>query len=333
VIAPTPTRLPALDGLRGIAIALVLFSHFGGGIGGQAGVTLFFVLSGFLITSLLLSEHARVGRVSLPAFYMRRARRLLPAIVAMVAIVCALGVSILVGLAALSYVANWIIIGVGRIDPLSHTWSLAIEEQFYLVWPLALIALMRWGSSRMLAVLIVAASASFVWRTVLVVQGATIERIAFGSDVRADSLLIGCALAVAIMAGVRARFSPLVPVAVLIALVPLSGYHWFGMTVGWLAISVVSAVAIAAVLNGWRPLEWGPLVGLGRISYGVYLWHFPLVYAISETVSPWVRVPLLVILTLAISLASYYLVELPFLRGRRATESRPLWIPTDSQAA
>src|SRR5450432_4160027 len=164
-------HVPALDGLRGIALLGVLFFHANGALpGGYLGVDLFFVLSGFLITSLLLAEHRETGRIALSAFWVRRARRLFPALLSLMPAVALYGryfakadeLKVLrsQALATLAYVANWHAIFEHRSywqlfaapSPLEHTWSLSIEEQFYLVWPLLVVLLLRRGTSRSLLV-------------------------------------------------------------------------------------------------------------------------------------------------------------------------------------
>ena len=204
------TRLPwqpAITGVRGVAILLVVLFHAGAPVmsGGVVGVTLFFVLSGYLITSLLIAEHGAGGRVDLRAFVVRRARRLLPALVAVMVFVGAInaaagatGSVVADSALTLAYVANW---ARAMGDPMgmwNHAWSLSIEEQFYLVAPLAFALLVRTrhpGSLMVIGILIGLAIGSTVLRAILIDAGASGARIYFGTDTRADSLLVGCALA------------------------------------------------------------------------------------------------------------------------------------------
>jgi len=324
-----PWRLgyrPELDGVRGIAIILVFISHFalGGRAGGLAGVTVFFVLSGFLITSLLLVEHRDSGRISLRSFYARRVRRLLPALAAVVVATTLWQVVMKDsgagwhGLAALSYLSNWIIIAGGDLGVLAHTWSLAVEEQFYLVWPLLLTCIIRFQPRWLGTGLLVVAAASLLWRVTLVADGASVYRIAYGFDARADALLIGAALAVAIVNGWRSPHIPAwlgVPALVVVGM--LTWYTAFGLTLGLAATALVSALTIIAGLHGSSALAFAPLVRIGRISYGLYLYHFPLMALFGPVVA--------LFATFVVAAASYRWLESPFIRR---SSGRPLrWPP------
>jgi peptidoglycan/LPS O-acetylase OafA/YrhL len=212
--------VPALDGLRGLAVVVVMIYHAAPELlpGGFLGVELFFVLSGFLITSLLLKEHDRSG-IQLGRFYMRRALRLTPALIVMLASVVLLSWVALSGDAfrntvsdaafSLTYIFNWVRASdPGRSSFLGHTWSLCIEEQFYLLWPLLLPAITMIGRrDRLTERLLVAVAAIVLWRMVLS-NFASPMRIYNGLDTRADGLLLGCALGAAIHDG-RLRFETL----------------------------------------------------------------------------------------------------------------------------
>ena len=203
--------LPQLDGLRGLAIIAVMLFHagistFGGGF---IGVDLFFVLSGFLITALLVHEHQMHGSVSLRNFYMRRVLRLLPALLILVLVFCVLSFLSLdsadarsnyVGaLIVLFYLSNWArALSLHPPYPLDHTWSLSIEEQFYVLWPVILILMLTTlkKPKHVLALTVSFALASWLLRVYLMMSGSSVERIYYGSDTRADSLMVGCALGV-----------------------------------------------------------------------------------------------------------------------------------------
>ncbi|HEY0485900.1 MAG TPA: acyltransferase, partial [Mycobacteriales bacterium] len=210
--------VPALDGVRALAVVAVLLFH--GGVaaarGGFLGVDAFFVLSGYLITSLLLAEHARTGTIALTAFWGRRARRLLPALLVLVAFTAVAGHATLApdelarlrgdALAALLYVANWRMIahGTGYFDTtaapslLQHTWSLAIEEQFYLLWPLVLLLVLGGRRRPLPALCLAGIGLSAVAAAVLGAPGHDVGRAYYGTDTRAASLLIGALLAAAL---------------------------------------------------------------------------------------------------------------------------------------
>jgi len=351
---------PALDGVRALAVAGVLLFH--GGVpflpGGFLGVDAFFVLSGFLITSLLLSEHGSSGRIGLGAFWGRRARRLLPALVVMLAAVVVLGRTLLApldnallvgdALATLGYVANWRMVYRGDDyfaqaadpSPLQHTWSLGIEEQFYLLWPILVVLALRWRRGRTLLLwLALLGTALSVLASLWWYRPGDTDRDYFGTDSRAQALLIGCVLAILL---IRRRAGWRLGGVAIVALLAqawlwthTSGtdpwlYHG-GLTVAALSVALVLAhVVLSPASLTARALSVAPLVALGRISYGVYLWHWPLfgfVNADRTGLSGLSLLGLRLGLTLAVAAASYALVELPVRRG-----ARPRWLPRTASA-
>jgi peptidoglycan/LPS O-acetylase OafA/YrhL len=368
-------RRPALDGLRAVAVVAVMAYHLQGGSaavlrGGFLGVDLFFVLSGYLITGLLLDEHARSGRIDLRAFWSRRVRRLFPALVLVLLAVCAwvwwaTPVETWAARRAdvlwtLFYAANWHFVAAGQdyfaayagASPLRHAWSLAVEEQFYLLWPLALWGLLALGGRR---------RGRFAGRrvaTVVVVVGIVVSAVAmaaswtpgdpsrayYGTDGRVQELFTGALLAIALrwlrpraglLAATRRRLvlvGPLaagVVLALLVAMPDTSAAYYRG---GALLFSVAVAAVLADVElrpAGWvaRLLSWRPAVALGVISYGVYLWHWPVVVAWPVPHDPLASAATQagrVVVTLAVASASYLLVERWVQRGRpRVAAGRP----------
>lgn len=336
---------PALDGLRGVAILLVVAYHgfvllernmLAVASMGVVGVTLFFTLSGFLITSLLLDEHQRTGRINLRAFYRRRAYRLFPALAGLVVISAALTllipgyVSIGGVVATVLYVQNWFLAFGGAHDGLGHAWSLAIEEQFYIVWPIALIALLRFGRRAVFGVAAVAALASFAWRSELAHHAGVGAWRLLGTDSRADGLLIGCALAVVVRRlPVQRSLVHLVAIGVggfmLLASIPMTGYD-YNVTAPFTA-AIGAALVIYGVMQerGWRPLQGPVLRWFGRRSYGLYLWHMAVFAVLAHWLAPGlVMLVLYVAGSLLLAEVSWRFVEQPFLRQKGGVKPQTL---------
>ncbi len=346
--------------MRALAVAGVLAYHGGvsGLPGGYLGVDAFFVLSGFLITSLLLSEVQRSGRIRLGDFWARRARRLLPALFLLViTVVLVTKLTLPAGsypslrgdvFSAAFYVANWHFIAqganyfaaTGPPSPLTHTWSLAVEEQFYLLWPILVVGVLavfrRIGAVFWLA--LVGALASATETAVLFTHGASETRLYYGTDTRAQSILLGAALAAALAwcgqrgmlasLGVRQRLAFLLLGVAGFALdavlwTHLRGTQSFLYEGGFLVAALGTAAVLVSVFVVPRTilgryLSWWPLVWLGAISYGIYLWHFPIFLWVDSArtgLGGGELFALRVAITLAVATASYYLLELPVRRG------------------
>jgi peptidoglycan/LPS O-acetylase OafA/YrhL len=350
--------LPALDGLRALAVAAVLLYHadvswFSGGF---LGVDVFFVLSGYLITCVLLDNRRTAGRVELKRFWLRRARRLLPALVVLIVVTCAYTVMFLPNEAAklrddifsaLAYVMNWHLIfqgqsyfeSFGRAPFFQHLWSLSVEEQFYLVWPLLLSAgLAIWGRARArLAIAILAlAGVSALLMAVLYTPDGDPSRVYYGTDTHASGLLIGAALAVLWppwrLSKNTGKRAPLALEAA--GIVGLAVLVWCFMNVsefdaglyrgGYLAIALVTALVVAVVVHPAVRLSSGVLGvaamrWIGQRSYGIYLWHWPVYLVTRPDVDvPMSGIPLLVFrvaITVSIAAASYRYVEVPIRSG------------------
>jgi peptidoglycan/LPS O-acetylase OafA/YrhL len=342
-----PAYRPYLDGLRAVAILGVLVYHLDRAWlpGGYLGVDLFFVLSGYLITMLLLGEHARTGRIDLPAFWSRRIRRLLPALLVMLVV---LAVLINVGgdllargqargdlLATLFYFANWQFIAEGQSyfnqfvasSPDRHTWSLAIEEQFYLAWPLvAALVLGRFKARGLTVVAGTVAVASALWLAVLF-DPADPSRAYFGTDSRIFEILIGASLSIALAGRFRARLvsagrlvAPIALLALVAAYVGLADDNAFYYRGGAVLVCFAAATLIAGLEGGSpvaRILSVRPLVLMGLVSYGMYLWHFPIITYVNEwlgstSLPQWAA--LATVLTVAATAVSYVVVETPIRR-------------------
>lgn len=377
--SPRPRRgngIPALDGIRALAVALVLADHGGipGLSGGFVGVDVFFVLSGFLITSLLLDELGRTGGIDLPAFWVRRARRLLPALIVMVMAVVVLrelfpsdAVAAVRddAVGAFFWVANWVFVfrdtdyfTQGDIpSPLQHTWSLAVEEQYYVAWPLVLVAVAvllalltrrrdtmpTLHTVRMVVfgVAVAGAAASAVEVCLLVSDG-SLNRVYFGTDTRVQALLVGAGAAALLVrdwpslarygAQIRPRWGRwIAQILPLIGLMMLAVVAHFAtgsapefrrgllIVVAVAAIFVVAPVALEQRGLVARVLACPPLVWLGMISYGVYLWHWPVFLALNGERTGLTGMPLFairVLATVTLSAMSWWLVEQPIKRWR-----------------
>jgi peptidoglycan/LPS O-acetylase OafA/YrhL len=293
--------IPALDGVRGLAILAVVCFHSQLCRGGYLGVDIFFTLSGFLITSLLLKEWERYGTISWKRFYLRRVLRLAPALLAVLATACTFemlyrpfpGVDhILMRSAyALSYFGNWVWAFHPADNPLGSldaTWSLAIEEQFYLVWPGALLFLLRRVSLKSIGfALLSALFASMAWRFWLWNADAHTFRIYAGTDTHAGPILIGCLTAVTLYSKSSAAADivrrwiavlAILALAVLLRAILVAGYprnEWVFLPELVGVATAILIVSITAIPTG-VPIAFftlGPLRWLGVISYGLYLWH------------------------------------------------------------
>lgn len=353
-----PVRLPhvgALDGLRGAAVAAVLLHHAGHLTGGWLGVDLFFVLSGYLITALLLEGWKGAGAVGLRTFWARRARRLAPAL-----LITLLGVSLYAvlvaqpsellgirhdGLATLFEVANWRTIATGgdywaaslRPSPLRHTWSLSIEEQLYLVWPLVVAGVLAWRKHRsaVLTAALVLAGASVTAMVGLHALGASRSRLYYGTDTRASAVMLGAALAAGRVhlgpdrwAATRRLRHGAGVVAGLVLLAAWSTLDGAGSLPyrGALPLAgLAGAVLVASVADRRHPgpagtvLAVAPLRALGRISYGVYLYHWPIYLVVDQDrtgLGTWPLTAVRITITVAVAAASYRFVEQPVRTGR-----------------
>jgi peptidoglycan/LPS O-acetylase OafA/YrhL len=373
----TPFRVTGLDGLRAVAVLLVIVFHLSPGavVGGYLGVDLFFVISGFLITSLLLREHRRSGRIALRAFWTRRARRLLPALGALLLVCCtaayAIGGDVLAGirqqvLGAVTFSSNWLLLA-GSSDYFDATapelfrnlWSLAVEEQFYLIWPLLLVLVLvrvpRWIRIAAAALL---ATSSAVWMALLW-SADTATRVYYGTDTHFFGLAIGAALAfIAVSWPTRALEWPRWQRTVLGVAGPfaLAGILVFAVLMpedsplpflgGLAAVSLLSAIVIAALLVPGTPvarlLDTAVLRWIGERSYGLYLWHWPVFLLVIAALPAWPRDGLTgwalggiaLVITVAAAALSYQFVEQPIRRnGFRATwESFRQWFSSARHA-
>jgi peptidoglycan/LPS O-acetylase OafA/YrhL len=364
-VAPAAVRYwPALDGVRAVAVLLVLAYHLElphSPRGGTIGVTMFFGLSGFLITTLLLAEADRTGAVRLRRFYLRRAMRLLPAVLVGVAAITAYAVATgrtddtTTGApAVVLYVANWVraVRGFDTLGLFEHLWSLSVEEQFYLLWPVVVLGATAFAPRRRAQAVLAAALAGSAVSLVLRLRfwqvtdpAGSAARLYNGTDTVADQLLIGCAFAALLhllqraadprwLAGLRRALQVIAPLA-LVFLVWVAAFRPGGTSVDnnrlyltWGA-PVFAAAAVAIVGDGVlsprgrlaAALSTPPLVALGKISYGFYLWHYPVIVVLRERMADApsaARWTVSAAVSLAVAILSWQLVERPWLRRKPA---------------
>jgi len=351
--SPRLPYLPALDGLRALAVIAVLFYHaeLQWMPGGFLGVEIFFTISGYLIASLLLSEWHETGRIVLKQFWLRRARRLLPALFAVIIGVLAFSVIFLPdevaglrsdALAAFGYSTNWYLIfsnksyfeAVGRPSMLQHLWSLAVEEQFYVFWPLAFtLTMRRWRERSVLIGVIVVALASALLMGLLYQPDMDPSRVYYGTDTRAAGILIGVALAFVWSpgrSGGRAARLPLDLIGfaalgvLLLCCLMITEFEPFLYRGGFAVVALSTATLVAASVHrksrilqavlGFSVLRW-----VGLRSYGIYLWHWPVFMLTRPQLDTSLDgLPLLALrfgLTLILAELSFRLVETPVRSG------------------
>jgi peptidoglycan/LPS O-acetylase OafA/YrhL len=353
----TRDRAPGLDGVRALAVLTVIGFHEGasGLRGGFLGVDIFFVLSGFLITDLLIARYDRTGRLHLADFWTRRARRLLPALAVMLVVVTAAAAVIepareaslrLALLAAATYTSNWYqilhhvsyfaaISQAGAPPPFDHLWSLAIEEQFYLVWPLIVVCVIVRLDARRARVTcaLIGAAVSALVMAIQYTPGGDPSAVYYGTGTHASALLIGAALALAWplrrLAAIPAAHASRLDMAGIAGLVVLAWAtgHFSGSDpvvypVGLLLAALAAAGLVAAAaghgviaaLTSIRPLRW-----IGVRSYGIYLWHWPVIalgtaLAGPDASSPWLWLVETGV-TIALASASWRFIETPIMRN------------------
>jgi peptidoglycan/LPS O-acetylase OafA/YrhL len=341
--APGLAYHPALDGLRAIAVIAVVAYHFGWIRGGFLGVDLFFVLSGFLITSLLVGERSAHGRVDLVGFWARRARRLLPALLLLIAVLLVVARASTPRsdvFATLGYVANWHQIwsqasyfdAYRAPSPLRHAWSLGVEEQFYLLWPILVVAAFRLGGRRALAIACGAGIVASVTLMAIWYRPADPSRVYYGADTRAHLLLVGALLALVPWRRWPQWFGALslavCAITMLIATDHSIALYRGGMFVNALLVAaVIGAIVSRPDARLARSLGARPLRDLGRVSYGVYLWSWPVIVLCTTSRTGLSGAPLTALrlaLIAGATVASYFLVEQP-IRMTHGTSRRILW--------
>ncbi len=361
-------RSRALDGMRAFAVVVVMAFH--GGLtrfhGGFLGVDVFFALSGYLITSLLVNEFDQRRTIAFGRFWLRRAKRLLPALMVVILAVCLSALWLTAPgyhsslhadvLASFFYVANWHLMGQNSsyfalLDPpslLTHTWSLSIEEQFYVLWPFVVFGLMKWRrNARLLGVV---AGAGALASAGIMAYGLhanwSTDRLYYGTDTHAEGLLCGAALACFLFAARESgmtmsrltanvahwiRFvGPLAIVGGLVLMDRAYGTSTWMFQGGFLGVAICASLTILYLVTlpqslVARGLGWGPIVYVGQISYGLYLWHYPIFLWITSQRSSLHGLALFalrVVVSVAAAVVSYHVIEMPIRRRAWPTSLR-----------
>ena len=334
---------PALDGLRAIAALLVVASHcqIPGFSGGFFGVDLFFVLSGFLITQLLTDEFGARGEIDLPGFYLRRLLRLAPPLLLMLAAYLAIAPTLWPQLTlrahirdvmlTVFYLSDYAHVLWGDPKVLQHSWSLSVEEHFYLIWPFAILLLARikprWRISALFAMYLLATA----WR-IFEYQHLGWTATYYRFDTRLSGLILGALLALwlphngQISAG-SANAAGVFACAVFIPCLMMGYWGAPGALVWMVSLTGIAAAALliaASSPNSWMSalLSAPPLVGIGLISYGVYLWHYPAALYLRIRLPWYETVPIVLALALTAASISYFMIERPLRRYRRGLNAR-----------
>ena len=335
---------PALDGIRAIAVLAVIAFHakVPGLLGGFVGVDVFFVLSGYLITRLLVDEHGRTGAIDCAGFYVHRLLRLTPALLLMLAVYLVAAPFVWpqtpmpahlqdAGLAA-SYVSDYAQAFWSRPRFLVHTWSLSVEQHFYLLWPLVLLGLLRLTRSRAIGVLAGLYVAATAWRIYSCAVTDSLDEIYYRFDTRLSGLMLGALLAMlgerSLAASPRAVMQlgaiSTVSLAALIVTAPWG--EPIGLAIHVMAAEVAAAGLIVVVVAGHdtpfrRVLATGPMATIGVLSYGLYLWHYPIAFALRESLPWYWTITLTLPLSFVAAAVSYVTVERLGRRLRRRIAS------------
>lgn len=328
---------PALDGLRAVAVSAVIAYHCSRDFlpGGFVGVDIFFVLSGFLITSLLMAEFHRTGNIAFKEFYIRRAMRLWPPLLVLLAIFLASAPFLFPETPALAeaiyagfYLSDYskALLHTPRI--LGHTWSLAVEEHYYLLWPVVILLITRRWPAHAFSILAIAFVAATAWRIADATLWNDYNLTYYRFDTRMSGLLLGSAIAVL-------PWRPQTAVANGLAAAGVLGILWCFVALSWDTLPpllyggsiadvaagciVLSLAASGSTVLG-RVLSWPPIVYIGAISYSLYLWHYPIVRAMRDNQDPLTLTAVVVVASLVVSVMSYELLEKPMkaMRHRRA---------------
>ena len=304
---------PELDGLRALAVLAVMLFHSslnGNRIlwWGYGGVDIFFVLSGFLISKILILEIERSGTVDFCQFFLRRAARLIPALLSMLATTSVVFYWLFPalrsplrsdGIVAALYLMDFAALLPQKDNPYLHTWSLAIEVQFYLVWPVVVLYLSKIPRNAAAAILLMSWVIVTGIRDVIILQG--LPQIGFFTPLHSTGLIIGSAIA----------FMPKLKVGPIIGPLVFAATIALGLSQSWI-LSLIEIATVLVISHPTQLLGFAPLVWTGKISYGLYLWHIPIWFVVSKNNLPF-ALPLTYAASFVFASASFYLIEQPIL--------------------
>lgn len=325
--------IPELDGLRAVAVMLVMAFHSQAPIisGGFLGVDVFFALSGFLITGILLREIDGIGKIQYRRFYLNRFARLTPPLLLLLALYLLIAPTLWPdysghlrdAMLSAAYLSDFSKVFLGAPDMLRHTWSLSVEEHFYILWPLILAPLARLPKQRLVMVMAAAYTIATIWRSVLLGNGDSWDSVYYRFDARLSGLIFGCLLAAAVRAYPQIKTRP---VALLVAVILLSlamqlmSWHDIeSLPLGVICAELATGLAIISALNGSKHvalLRNPVLTHLGKLSYGMYLFHYPAMLYLREQYEWTLALPIGTIFALAMAALSYHTIEAAVRRWR-----------------
>lgn len=323
---------PEYDGLRAISAIMVLAFHAAAPflLGGFLGVDIFFVISGFLITNILLREHEKSGDIDILRFYIKRFMRLTPPFAIMLIIYLLLSSTFFPGyhhherdaIIAALYLSDFAKYLIGAPKVIGHTWSLSTEEHFYLIWPIILVFISKLPREKIASTLFIAYAAATIWR-VACMQWQTWGEVYYRFDVRVSGLILGACLAAARSKQITKKINwPIVALSMMAATASATMARWkdqLSLQTLVIITEISTAIVIIAIdkskeITRW--LGWPPLAYIGKLSYGIYLFHFPITRSMRPNYEWYETMLVSAVLSTAMAALSYHTIE-AFIRAQR----------------